>query len=175
MVWCRGLRTPSTVRRSTHRPWMVPVDPSYAPKFFPSAASMAPSSSRSTPQLGAIVVPLARAELASLWANVDAILATPTVEPQAAPTALADDTVLDALFSGTAKEESAPTHTKGASSSAPAVEVPVVVRDVVSTIGGVVRVIESTTEGAMMDDVGTTDGDPTIVPAGSGKLDPPTC
>ncbi|KAG5606580.1 hypothetical protein H5410_028072 [Solanum commersonii] len=46
-----------------------------------------------------------QAELASLRANVDAIFSTPTIEPQAAPTALADDTVLDALFSGTIKEE----------------------------------------------------------------------
>uniref|UniRef100_M1DJ26 Integrase core domain containing protein n=1 Tax=Solanum tuberosum TaxID=4113 RepID=M1DJ26_SOLTU len=159
-----------------------------------------------------------QAELASLRADVDAILSTPTFEPQDAPTALADDTVHDALFSGTAEEEFAPTHTKGkrhrssrteeekahkrhrrqekearkasildeelrqrrvresnagASSSAPVVEVLLVVRDVVSTTAGVVRVIESTTEGAMMDDVGTTEGDPTIVPAGSGKPDPP--
>ncbi|KAG5591713.1 hypothetical protein H5410_042227 [Solanum commersonii] len=116
------------------------------------AASMGPSSSRSTPQLGATVVPLARpwmqksvaksearmerrmegmmdrkvqavnkrldafelrllerlapaidlaalqADLASLRTDVDAILAAPSVEPQATPTALADDTVLDALF-----------------------------------------------------------------------------
>uniref|UniRef100_M1DDR7 Integrase core domain containing protein n=1 Tax=Solanum tuberosum TaxID=4113 RepID=M1DDR7_SOLTU len=52
--------------------------------------------------------------------------------------------------------------TTGASSSAPVVEVPPGVRDIVST-----------TDGAMMDDVGTTEGDPTIVPAGSGKPDPP--
>uniref|UniRef100_M1DVE0 Integrase core domain containing protein n=1 Tax=Solanum tuberosum TaxID=4113 RepID=M1DVE0_SOLTU len=32
---------------------------------------------------------------------------------QAAPTVLADDTVLDALFSGTTEEEPVPTHTKG--------------------------------------------------------------
>uniref|UniRef100_M1DWJ5 Integrase core domain containing protein n=1 Tax=Solanum tuberosum TaxID=4113 RepID=M1DWJ5_SOLTU len=128
-------------------------------------------------------------------------------EPKAAPTALADDTVLDALFSGTAEERLEPTHAKGkwhrssrteeeksqkrqrrqekearkasildekllqrrmresaagASSSAPVVEVPPVVRDVVST-----------TDGAMMDDVGNTEGDPTIDPAGSGKPDPP--
>uniref|UniRef100_M1DNE5 Integrase core domain containing protein n=1 Tax=Solanum tuberosum TaxID=4113 RepID=M1DNE5_SOLTU len=117
------------------------------------AASMTPSSSRSTPQLGAIVVPLARvqkmegmmdrkvqainkrldafelrvlkrsassidlsalqADLASLRTDVNAILTTPSVETQVAPTALADDTVLDALFSGTAEEGLAPTHAKG--------------------------------------------------------------
>uniref|UniRef100_M1BV32 Integrase core domain containing protein n=1 Tax=Solanum tuberosum TaxID=4113 RepID=M1BV32_SOLTU len=54
-----------------------------------------------------------QSELASLRANVDVILATPTVEPQVAPTALVDDTVLDALFSGTAEERLEPTHTKG--------------------------------------------------------------
>uniref|UniRef100_M1DVG6 Integrase core domain containing protein n=1 Tax=Solanum tuberosum TaxID=4113 RepID=M1DVG6_SOLTU len=161
-----------------------------------------------------------QAKLVSLRTDVDAILATPTVEPQAAPAALADDTVLDALFSGTTEEKFAPTHTKGkrhrssrteeekalkrqrrqekearkasildeelrqqrvsegiarASSSAPVIEVPPVVRDVVSITADVVRVIESTTEGAMMDDVGTTEGDPTIVPAGSGKPDPSVC
>uniref|UniRef100_M1DS39 Integrase core domain containing protein n=1 Tax=Solanum tuberosum TaxID=4113 RepID=M1DS39_SOLTU len=212
------------------------------------AASMAPSLSRSTPQLGATVVPFARvqkleaqmatllhhiqpwmqkliadfearmerrmegmidrkAKLASLRTDVDVILAAPTVEPQAAPTALANDTVQDALFSGTAEEGLEPTHAKGkrhcstrteeekvqkrqhrqekearkasildeqlrqqrvresvagASSSAPVVEVPPVVKDVVSTI-----------DGAMMDDVGTTEGDPTLAPAGSGKPNPP--
>uniref|UniRef100_M1DYU8 Integrase core domain containing protein n=1 Tax=Solanum tuberosum TaxID=4113 RepID=M1DYU8_SOLTU len=148
-----------------------------------TAASMAPSSSRSTPQLEATVVPLARvqkleaqmatvlhhiqpwmqksiaesearmerriegmmdqkvqavnkrldafelrilersapaidifalqAELASLRTDVDAILATPSVKPQVAPTALADDTVLDDFFSWTTEEGLAPTHAKG--------------------------------------------------------------
>uniref|UniRef100_M1DA23 Integrase core domain containing protein n=1 Tax=Solanum tuberosum TaxID=4113 RepID=M1DA23_SOLTU len=121
------------------------------------AASGAPSSSRSTPPLGATVVQLARvqnleaqmatllhqiqpwmqksiaesearmeqrmegmmdrkiqaSELASLRINVDAILATPTVEAHIAPTTLADDTVLDALFNGIAEEGPEPTHTKG--------------------------------------------------------------
>ncbi|KAG5610301.1 hypothetical protein H5410_021582, partial [Solanum commersonii] len=132
------------------------------------ASSMAPRSSRSTPQLGATVVPLARvhkleaqmatllhhiqpwmqksiaesearmerrmegmmdlkvqavnkrldafelrvlersapaidlstlqADLASLRTDVNVILVAPSVEPQVAPTALADDTMLDALF-----------------------------------------------------------------------------
>uniref|UniRef100_M1DPJ8 Integrase core domain containing protein n=1 Tax=Solanum tuberosum TaxID=4113 RepID=M1DPJ8_SOLTU len=161
-----------------------------------------------------------QSELASLRADVDAILATPTVEPQAAPTMLADDTVLDALFSGTAEEGPEPTHTKGkrhrssrieeekaqkrqrrqekearktsildeelrqqrvresiagASSSAPVVEVPPVVRDGVNTTDGAVRVTESTTEGAMMVYVGITEGDPSMVPAGSGNPDLPSC
>ena len=54
-----------------------------------------------------------QADIASLRTDVDAILAVPSVEAQAAPTALADDTVLDALFSGTAEEGPAPTHAKG--------------------------------------------------------------
>ncbi|WMV08174.1 hypothetical protein MTR67_001559 [Solanum verrucosum] len=115
---------------------------------------MAHRSSRSTLQLGATVVPLARvqklvaqmatllhhiqpwmqksiaesedrmerrmegmmdrkAELVSLRTDIDAILAFPSVEPQVAPTALAYDMVLDALFSGTAEEGLAPTHAKG--------------------------------------------------------------
>uniref|UniRef100_M1DRX4 Integrase core domain containing protein n=1 Tax=Solanum tuberosum TaxID=4113 RepID=M1DRX4_SOLTU len=54
-----------------------------------------------------------QADLASLRTDVDAILVAPSVETQAAPTALADDTVLDALFCGTAEEGLAPTHAKG--------------------------------------------------------------
>uniref|UniRef100_M1DSH3 Integrase core domain containing protein n=1 Tax=Solanum tuberosum TaxID=4113 RepID=M1DSH3_SOLTU len=109
---------------------------------------------------------------AILRTDVDAILATPSVEAQVAPTALADDTVLDALFSETAEEELEPTHAKGASNSAPVVEVQLVLRDIVSTTDGAVRLIETTTEGAMFDDMGNTEGTPTIVPAGSGKPDP---
>uniref|UniRef100_M1DMT7 Integrase core domain containing protein n=1 Tax=Solanum tuberosum TaxID=4113 RepID=M1DMT7_SOLTU len=172
---------------------------------------------RSTP---AIDLSALQAELASLRTDVDSILAAPSIEPQVAPTALADDTVLDALFSGTAEEGLAPTHAKGkrhrshrteeekaqkrqcrqkkearraslldeelrqqrvrervagASSSAPVVEVQPILRDVVSTIDGAVRVIESTTEGDMIADVGTTEGAPTIVPASSGKPDPSSC
>jgi len=46
-----------------------------------------------------------RIELASLRADVDAILATPAVEPQAVPSVLGDDIVLGALFSGDDAEE----------------------------------------------------------------------
>uniref|UniRef100_M1DZ87 Integrase core domain containing protein n=1 Tax=Solanum tuberosum TaxID=4113 RepID=M1DZ87_SOLTU len=151
---------------------------------------------------------------------MDAILAAPSVETQAAPTALADDTVLDALFSGTAKEGPAPTHAKGkrhrshhteegkahkrqrrqenearrasivdeelrqqrvrervagASSSVPVAEVQPVLRDVVSTSDIAERLLESTTEGAMIADVGTSEVAPTVGPAGSGKPDPPAC
>uniref|UniRef100_M1DK38 Integrase core domain containing protein n=1 Tax=Solanum tuberosum TaxID=4113 RepID=M1DK38_SOLTU len=113
------------------------------------------------PPLGVVLADTV--ELASLRTDIDAILAAPTVEPQVAPTALTDDTVLDASFSGTAEEGLEPTHAKGASSSASVVEVPPVVRDIVSI-----------TDGAMMDDVDTTEGDPTIVPMGSGKPGLPT-
>uniref|UniRef100_M1DCB4 Integrase core domain containing protein n=1 Tax=Solanum tuberosum TaxID=4113 RepID=M1DCB4_SOLTU len=147
------------------------------------------------------------ADLASLRTDVDAILAAPSVETQVAPTTLADDTVLDALFSGTTEEGLPPTHAKGkrhrshhteeekahkrqrrqekearrasisdeelsqqrvrervagASSSAQAVEVQPVLRDCVSTTDGAVRVIESTTEGIMIADVGTTEGAPLL-------------
>ncbi|KAG5599608.1 hypothetical protein H5410_030978 [Solanum commersonii] len=161
----------------------IPDHNNTVPTSFFQATSMAPSSSRSIPQLGAVVVPLARLqkleaqmatllhhiqpwmqksivesearierriegmmdqkvqtfnkcldafelrvlerptptidlssfqfELASLRTNVDAILAAPTVEPQAALTALADDTMLDTLFSTTVEEGLEPTHAKG--------------------------------------------------------------
>uniref|UniRef100_M1DHI9 Integrase core domain containing protein n=1 Tax=Solanum tuberosum TaxID=4113 RepID=M1DHI9_SOLTU len=153
-----------------------------------------------------------QADLASLRTDVDAILTAPSVKSQVAPTALADDTVLDALFSGTAEEGPAPTHAKGkryrshrieeekaqkrqrrqekearraslldeelrqqrvrervvgASSSAPVVEVQPAWRNVVSTTDGAASVIDITSEGAMIADAGTTEGSPTIVPAGS--------
>ena len=55
-----------------------------------------------------------RTELASLRADVDAILATPAVEPQATPFALGDDTVLGALFSGDdAEEQHKPARSRG--------------------------------------------------------------
>uniref|UniRef100_M1DEV2 Integrase core domain containing protein n=1 Tax=Solanum tuberosum TaxID=4113 RepID=M1DEV2_SOLTU len=238
--------SPATISRFLYGPITDHTDT--VPASISQSTSMDPSSSRSTPQLGATIVPLARVhkleaqmttllhhiqpwmqksiaeseakmerrmegmmdrkvELASLQTDVDAILATPTVEPQATLTALDNDTVLDALFSRITEEGLEPTHAKGkrhrsnrteeekaqkrqcrqekearkasildeelrqrrmcesaagASSSALIVEVPPVVRDVMRT-----------TDGAMMDDVGTTEGDPTIVPAGSGKPDPP--
>uniref|UniRef100_M1APM8 Integrase core domain containing protein n=1 Tax=Solanum tuberosum TaxID=4113 RepID=M1APM8_SOLTU len=108
---------------------IIPNHTDSIPTSSSQAASRAHSSSRSTPPLGAVVVPLARvqkleAQMATLlhhiqpWmqnlrADVDDILSTPIVEPQAAPTALVDDTVLDTLFSGTAEEGPEPTHTKG--------------------------------------------------------------
>uniref|UniRef100_M1DPA0 Integrase core domain containing protein n=1 Tax=Solanum tuberosum TaxID=4113 RepID=M1DPA0_SOLTU len=75
-------------------------DPAYVP-LNPRVSRAAP---RSTPR---------KADLASLRTDVDVILDAPSVETQAAPTALADDTVLEALFSGTAEEGPAPTHAKG--------------------------------------------------------------
>uniref|UniRef100_M1DUE3 Integrase core domain containing protein n=1 Tax=Solanum tuberosum TaxID=4113 RepID=M1DUE3_SOLTU len=52
-----------------------------------------------------IVMSSFRTDLASLRVDVDAILATPVVEPQAAPSALGDDIVLGALFSRDDAEE----------------------------------------------------------------------
>uniref|UniRef100_M1DTE1 Integrase core domain containing protein n=1 Tax=Solanum tuberosum TaxID=4113 RepID=M1DTE1_SOLTU len=55
-----------------------------------------------------------RTELASLWADVDAILATPTFKPQAEPSTLGDDNVLGALFSrDDAEEQLEPTRAHG--------------------------------------------------------------
>uniref|UniRef100_M1DG60 Integrase core domain containing protein n=1 Tax=Solanum tuberosum TaxID=4113 RepID=M1DG60_SOLTU len=185
-------------------------------------ASMAPSSSLSTPQLGATVVPLARvqkleAQMATLLHHIQPWMQKSIAESEARMEhrmeGMMDRKVqvvnkrLDAFEFGTAEEGLEPIHTTGkrhrssrteeekaqkrqrrqekearkaslldedlrqrrvhesvagASSSAPVVEVLPVVRDVLST-----------TNGAMMDDVGTTEGDPTIVPAGSGKPDPP--
>lgn len=45
-----------------------------------------------------------QADLANIRADVDAILSTPAIESQPAPTTLSDDTVLDALFSGYPEE-----------------------------------------------------------------------
>uniref|UniRef100_M1D860 Integrase core domain containing protein n=1 Tax=Solanum tuberosum TaxID=4113 RepID=M1D860_SOLTU len=157
------------------------------------------------------------ADLASLRTDVDALLAAPSVETQVAPTALADDTVPEALFSGTTEEGPVPTHAKGkwhrchlteeekaqkrqrrqekegrrvsiideelrqqrvreraavASSSALVVKFQPILRDLVSITDGADRLIESTTEGARIFEVGTTEGAPTDVPAGSGKPDP---
>uniref|UniRef100_M1DAM0 Integrase core domain containing protein n=1 Tax=Solanum tuberosum TaxID=4113 RepID=M1DAM0_SOLTU len=185
------------------------------------AASMAPSSSRSTPQLGATVVPLARvqkleAQMATLLHHIQSWMQKSIAESEARierrmegmmdwkvqsinkrldafelrvleRSALAIDlsslqaelanlrtTLIPFLtpLHGTAEEGLEPTHAKDeelrqrmvhesvakASSSAPVVEVSPVVRDIVST-----------TDGAMMDDVGTTEDDPTLVPTGSGK------
>uniref|UniRef100_M1DV75 Integrase core domain containing protein n=1 Tax=Solanum tuberosum TaxID=4113 RepID=M1DV75_SOLTU len=49
-----------------------------------------------------------------------------------------------------------------ASSSAPVAEVQPILREVVSTFDGAERLLESTTEGAMIDDVGTSEGAPTV-------------
>uniref|UniRef100_M1DJA2 Integrase core domain containing protein n=1 Tax=Solanum tuberosum TaxID=4113 RepID=M1DJA2_SOLTU len=125
----------------------IPDHTNTVPGSSSQAASMAPSSSRFTPQLGATVVPLARvqkleAQMATLLHHIQpwmqksiaesearmehrmegmmdrrsrlliSVLMPLKFEPQVAPTALADDTVLDALFSGAAEEGLAPTHAK---------------------------------------------------------------
>uniref|UniRef100_M1DVK8 Integrase core domain containing protein n=1 Tax=Solanum tuberosum TaxID=4113 RepID=M1DVK8_SOLTU len=129
-----------------------------------------------------------KTELDSFRADIDSIFATPTNEPEFAPTALSDDTVLDALFKEDTNAQPEPTRAYeemrqqrvhesalGASSSISISEVVAMVGDDVSTTDGAVRVIESTIEGARLDDVGTTEGDPSVVPAGSGKSNAPTC
>uniref|UniRef100_M1DQX5 Integrase core domain containing protein n=1 Tax=Solanum tuberosum TaxID=4113 RepID=M1DQX5_SOLTU len=165
-----------------------------------------------------------RTELDSLWADIDSILATPIDEPESAPTTLADDTVLDALFreDTDAQLELTRVHGKrprssrisdttydarakkrerhqngqtrkksivdeelrqqrvresvaGVSSSVPIVEVLTIERDDVSTTDGAVKVIDSTIESSRLDDMGTTEGDPSVIPVGSGKPDPPAC
>uniref|UniRef100_M1DZ41 Integrase core domain containing protein n=1 Tax=Solanum tuberosum TaxID=4113 RepID=M1DZ41_SOLTU len=64
---------------------------------------------------------------------------------------------------------------RGASSFVPVVEVPTVESHDVSTTDGAVRMIDSTTEGDVIADVGTTEGGPNVAVAGSGKPDPPAC
>uniref|UniRef100_M1DP88 Integrase core domain containing protein n=1 Tax=Solanum tuberosum TaxID=4113 RepID=M1DP88_SOLTU len=204
-----------------------PIIPDHAdavPCSSSQTASVAPNSSRSTPQLGAAVVPTARiqkmeammdrkvqavnkrldafelrvlersapatdlstlqADLASLRTDVDAILAAPSVETQAAPTAVADDTVVEALFSGTAEEGPAPTHAKGKRHRFYRIEEEkdhkrqfqhekeAMRASIADEELRQMRLIESTTEGARIAEAGTTEGVPTDVPAGSGKPDP---
>uniref|UniRef100_M1DXJ5 Integrase core domain containing protein n=1 Tax=Solanum tuberosum TaxID=4113 RepID=M1DXJ5_SOLTU len=131
-----------------------------------------------------------RTELASLQADIDAILATPAIEPQAAPSALGDDTVLGALLSGDdADVQPEPTRAHdeqlrqqraremvvGASNSMPVSEVLLTVAINVSTTDGAVRVADSTTDGTILSDAGTTEGDPSVDLVGSGKPDPLAC
>uniref|UniRef100_M1DN92 Integrase core domain containing protein n=1 Tax=Solanum tuberosum TaxID=4113 RepID=M1DN92_SOLTU len=139
-----------------------------------------------------------RTELASLRADVDGILATPTIEPQAAPKALYDDTVLNALV-GTQRsnpiphvpeekqakrasiideqlhQESIRDSVAGASSSVPVFDVPNTGGHDVNTTNGAVRLIGSTTEGAVIVNVGTTKGGPDVDVLGTKKPDPPAC
>uniref|UniRef100_M1DMI9 Integrase core domain containing protein n=1 Tax=Solanum tuberosum TaxID=4113 RepID=M1DMI9_SOLTU len=60
----------------------------------------------------------------------------------------------------------------GASSSAPIAEVQPILRDLVSATDGAEWLIKSSNEGARISEVGTTEGAPTDVPAGSGKRTP---
>uniref|UniRef100_M1DK47 Integrase core domain containing protein n=1 Tax=Solanum tuberosum TaxID=4113 RepID=M1DK47_SOLTU len=119
----------------------------------------------------------------------DANVAAPRREPQVEVPPLGAD-----LADTMGQEGLAPTHAKGKQHRShrteeekaqkrqrrgielcPVAKVQPVLRDVVSTTDGVVRLIESTTEGATIADVGTTEGAPTIVPAGYGKPDAPSC
>uniref|UniRef100_M1DP22 Integrase core domain containing protein n=1 Tax=Solanum tuberosum TaxID=4113 RepID=M1DP22_SOLTU len=166
------------------------------------AASRAPSSSQSTPLLGADVVPLARiqkleAQMATLLHHIEPWMQNGTSEEGTKPT----HTNGKRHRSSRTEEEKAQKRQRrqekktrkasildeelcqwrvresvaGASSFAPVVEVPPFVRDILSTTDGAVRVTKSTIEGAMIDDVGITEGDPSMVPTGSGKSDPPVC
>uniref|UniRef100_M1DN35 Integrase core domain containing protein n=1 Tax=Solanum tuberosum TaxID=4113 RepID=M1DN35_SOLTU len=54
-----------------------------------------------------------RTELDSLWADIDSILVAPTDEPESAPTALADNNVLDALLSEDTDAQPEPTRSRG--------------------------------------------------------------
>ncbi|KAG5591029.1 hypothetical protein H5410_041543 [Solanum commersonii] len=83
-----------------------------------------------------------QAKLTSFRTDIDAILIAPTIESQVAPTTLADDTVLDILFSGIAKEGLEPTHAQGEI----CVEsllfvVQMVINKVISTLGSVVAIL----------------------------------
>uniref|UniRef100_M1DUV3 Integrase core domain containing protein n=1 Tax=Solanum tuberosum TaxID=4113 RepID=M1DUV3_SOLTU len=132
------------------------------------ATSMAPISSQSTPQLEATVFPLAkwdcREGLEPTHAKGKRHRSNRTEEEKAQKRQRRQEkedkkaSILDEQLRQHRVRESV----VRASSSAPVVKVPPVVRDIVST-----------TDGAMMDDVGTTEGDPTIAPAGSGKPDSP--
>ena len=63
----------------------------------------------------------------------------------------------------------------GASSSIPGFEVLPTVEDDVSTTGCAVKPTNSTTEGDVTKDAGSTEGVPTVILAESRKLDPPAC
>uniref|UniRef100_M1A7F0 Integrase core domain containing protein n=1 Tax=Solanum tuberosum TaxID=4113 RepID=M1A7F0_SOLTU len=90
------------------------------------------------------------AELASLRAGVDAILEIPVNELEHAPMVLFEDTVLDALFRVVAETQPDPTCAR-------------------------VSVADSTTDGVVLVDAGTTEGDLSVDLAGSEKPDPPDC
>uniref|UniRef100_M1DEL4 Integrase core domain containing protein n=1 Tax=Solanum tuberosum TaxID=4113 RepID=M1DEL4_SOLTU len=164
-----------------------------------------------------------RTELDSLQANLDAIITPPIDKPEYAPTALANDTVFDALFSDDIAQPE-PTRARGkrhhsshisdttedararkwecqqneqarrasiineelrqqraresiigASSARPTTEIMTAVGDDVSTTDSAVRLTNSTTDGVVIDDVGLTEVDPSVVLAGSGKPDLPVC
>uniref|UniRef100_M1DUW0 Integrase core domain containing protein n=1 Tax=Solanum tuberosum TaxID=4113 RepID=M1DUW0_SOLTU len=116
-----------------------------------------------------------RAELDSLRTDFDSILAMPTDEPESEPTALADDTVLDDLLNKEVCQQKVREGPHGALSYVPVVKVPTVESHGVSTTNGAVRMIDNITEGAVIVDVGTTEGGPNVAVASSGKSNPPAC
>uniref|UniRef100_M1DEV4 Integrase core domain containing protein n=1 Tax=Solanum tuberosum TaxID=4113 RepID=M1DEV4_SOLTU len=118
-----------------------------------------------------------KADLASLRTDVDAILAAPSVETQAAPTALADDIVLEALFSGTAKRGLHRHMPRASGTALIAQRKRKPTKDSVCTrrrLRGLRLKTKNCAKGGIAE-AGTTEGAPTDVPAGSGKPDPPAC
>ena len=61
----------------------------------------------------------------------------------------------------------------GESSSMPATEVLPTMEDDVSITEGTVRPVDNSTNDAMIANAGITEGDPSVVPAGSGKWNIP--
>uniref|UniRef100_M1DWJ4 Integrase core domain containing protein n=1 Tax=Solanum tuberosum TaxID=4113 RepID=M1DWJ4_SOLTU len=128
-------------------------------------------------------------ELAILRADVDAILATLDVKPHAEPSTLGDDIVLSALFSGDdAEKQPEPARSRGKRHrSSHKTELMEKIKASkrqrrqekkarkASIIDEQLRVTNSTTDGVVLLDAGTTEGDLSLDLAGSGKSDPPAC
>uniref|UniRef100_M1DMD2 Integrase core domain containing protein n=1 Tax=Solanum tuberosum TaxID=4113 RepID=M1DMD2_SOLTU len=159
------------------------------------AASRSPISSRVTPSSGSTVVPLSRvhkleAHMATLLHHVKPWMQWSIAEFEARMER--SDTTKDtrakkrerqqneqarraSILDEELRQQRVREGTLGASSSIPTTEAMTTVRDDVSTIDGVVRVIDSTTESAVLEDVSTTEGGPSIDPVDSGKPDSPAC
>ncbi|KAK4733799.1 hypothetical protein R3W88_008060 [Solanum pinnatisectum] len=103
-------------------------------------------------------------ELDSLRADLDAIIGTPSEEARRA--SIVDEEL---------RQQRARESIIGASSSRITTKAITSVGDDVSTTDSAVRVTDSTIDGVVIDEVGTTKGDPSVVPAGSEKPDPPAC
>uniref|UniRef100_M1DSK9 Integrase core domain containing protein n=1 Tax=Solanum tuberosum TaxID=4113 RepID=M1DSK9_SOLTU len=151
-----------------------------APASHSSVASQAPSSSISTHSSWSATLPLARiqkleaqmatvpqhTELSSLQAIIDTLLAPPEIGPESAPTSLVDDTLLDALFG----DEMPPPYSSCHAGKRPHSGKTSDVTERAGEVGVGASSSVSTTV-----DVGTTEDEPIVDPAGSGKPDPPAC